>query len=103
MAREEFSFTYGLWPQEEGLGATVTDLGQGRLRIQKDTSVTDKTWDRKGPDSGTTPGNQRAQMSVCGLWELEGLLNEDAAEKAIGWMGKPRRGLETRYLRTLCG
>ena len=23
--------------------------------------------------------------------ELEGLLNEDAAEKAIGWMGKPRQ------------
>ena len=25
-----------------------------------------------------------------GSGELEGLLNEDAAEKAIGWMGKPR-------------
>ena len=26
-----------------------------------------------------------------GSGELEGLLNEDAAEKAIGWMGKPRQ------------
>jgi hypothetical protein len=52
--REEFSFTaQSLWPQEEGLGATVTDLGQGEAADTKDTSVTDKTC---GTGRGRTQG-----------------------------------------------
>lgn len=78
--REEFSFTaQSLWPQEEGLGATVTDLAWVRLRMLKDTPVTDKTYGQEGGGPGTTPGNQRAQMRACGALGAGGTLNEDAA------------------------